>query len=295
MIEIFQIAINFFIVAVAFFSIAIFRYYKKRPKGVKKIDILQEVKKMTDITEEEINGRKVYTIKNNKEVCDDATIIYLHGGAYVGGITNRHWNFINKLVSDTKLKIIVPDYPLAPKHTYVDVFNMLEKVYDTYKKEKNLIFMGDSAGGALSLALAQKLMKERNEQPTKLILISPWLDISLKNEKIADKEKEDKVLKKSVLKLAAEMYSNKTDYDNYLLSPINGEVENLKKVTVFTGTSDILNPDVHKLKEKFETSKNMNLKVIEKEKATHNWIIDDMNAKEDYLTLVKEIINFSQN
>lgn len=291
--DIFQLVINFAIVAVMFFIIATFRYYKKRPKGVKNIDSTREVKKIANIKEDEINSKKVYIIENKNETNPKATIIYLHGGAYVGGITNRHWNFINKLVSDTKLKIIFPDYPLAPKHTYQEVFNMLEEVYDKYKNEDNLIFMGDSAGGALSLALAQKLALENKKQPAKLILISPWLDISLKNEKIAEKEKEDKVLKRSVLKLAAEMYSNKTDYENYLLSPINGEIDKIKNVTIFTGTSDMLNPDVHILKEKFDKQKNNQLKVIEKEKATHNWIIEDMNAKEDYLALVKEILDFS--
>lgn len=290
--NIFQLVINFAVVAVMFFATAIFRYYKKRPKGVKKFDINREIRKIANVKEEEIDERKIYIIDSKNEINPKATIIYLHGGAYVGGITNRHWNFIYKLVNDTKMKIIFPDYPLAPKNTYKDVFDMLEKVYDKCKDIDNLIFMGDSAGGALSLAFAEKLALEDKKQPTKLILISPWLDISLKNEKISEKEKEDTVLKKSVLKLAAEMYSDKTDLENYLLSPINGDIDKIKNVTIFTGTSDMLNPDVHILKEKFDNQKNGRLKVIEKEKATHNWIIEDMNAKEDYMTLVKEILEF---
>lgn len=289
--NILSLIISFMVVAITFFGIAIFRYYKKRPKGVKILDSTREVEKIANVKEEEMNERKVYIIENKEKINETATIIYLHGGAYVGGITNRHWNFIYKLVEDTKMKIILPDYPLAPKYTYKDVFDMLENLYDKYNEGKNFIFIGDSAGGALSLALAQKLALEDKKQPEKLILISPWLDISLKNEKIIEKEKEDKVLKKSVLKLAAEMYADETEFDNYLLSPINGKFDKLKNITVFTGTADMLNPDVHILQEKFEQQKNNQLKIIEKENAIHNWIIEDMNEKEDYSLLIKEILN----
>lgn len=44
--------------------------------------------------------------------------------------------------------------------------------------------MGDSAGGGLSLAMCQYAGEKNIEQPHKLILISPWLDISLENEKL---------------------------------------------------------------------------------------------------------------
>ena len=47
----------------------------------------------------------------------------------VGEIENEHWNFVEKLIKDTNNTIILPDYPLAPKYTYKDVFNMIEPLY----------------------------------------------------------------------------------------------------------------------------------------------------------------------
>ena len=256
-------------------------------------NIIEEFKHIANIKETAINDRKIYEIENKAEVNKDATIIYLHGGAYIGGITRRHLNVLYKFLNDAKMKIVLPDYPLAPKHTFKDVFKFLEKLYDEYKDEKNIIFMGDSAGGALALALAQKLGEENKKQPQKMILISPWLDITLKNEKIPEIEKTEKVLNRTVLKFAADKYCGELEQENYLVSPINGPLDKINNIIIFTGTKDILNPDAHIFKEKIEQAGNINLKFYEKENAGHNWIFEDLeNSKEDYERVVEEIINF---
>ena len=56
---------------------------------------------------------------------------------------------------------------------------------------------------------------------------------------------------------------------NYLVSPIYGKLENLKNIVVYTGTNDILNPDVHILEQKLE-----DIKINEYEGAIHNWILE---------------------
>ena len=33
-------------------------------------------------------------------------------------VTKEHWDFIKKIVEDTKATVIVPDYPLSTKYTY---------------------------------------------------------------------------------------------------------------------------------------------------------------------------------
>lgn len=280
-------------VSLVFLMIAIFRYYYKKPKGAPDINIIEEFKNMANIKEHIIDDRKIYEIENKTEVNKEATIIYLHGGAYIGGITRRHLNVLYKFLNDAKMKIVLPDYPLAPKHTFVDTFDFLEKLCEEYKNEKSLIFMGDSAGGALALALSQKLGIENKRQPEKMILISPWLDISLKNEKIPEIEKKDKILNRTVLKFAADKYCGELGQDNYLVSPINGPIDKINNIVIFTGTADILNPDAHLFKQKIEQMGNIKFKFFEKEDAVHNWIFEDLeNSKEDYEKLVKEIVNF---
>ena len=81
----------------------------------------------------------------------------------------------------------MPDYPLAPQYNYEDAFNMVlplyEKILEKVKQE-NLILMGDSAGGGIALALSEKLGEEDFSQPQELILLSPWIDVTMENKEI---------------------------------------------------------------------------------------------------------------
>ena len=290
-----NLALFLILIATILFAVAVFRYYNKFPKGSQILDIVGELKKVANVEENIIDGRKIYKIENKESLNSDATIMYLHGGGYVGGITRRQLNIIYKLLNDTKMRIILPDYPLAPKATYLQVFDWIEKLYEEYQNEKNMIFLGDSAGAGLALAFSQKLGEENRKQPKKLILLSPWLDLTLENELICEKEKEDKVLNRQVLKLAAEMYSGDADRSNYLMSPVKGPMDKIDNLCVFTGTSDMLNPDAHALKDRFKDKSDVYFKFYEKEKASHNWIFDDLEtSREDYQRVVEEIMNFEK-
>lgn len=138
---------------------------------------------------------------------------------------------------------------------------------------EKFIVMGDSAGGGLALALEEKLSQEEIEMPEKTILISPWLDTRLINPKISEVQKRDKQLNKFKLQIAALGYAGKDGKDNYLVNPIDGDLSKLKNITIFTGTNDILNPDVYVLKEKAEKS-NIEINIKEYENAGHIWFIE---------------------
>lgn len=240
--------------------------------------------------------RKVYVMKNRKTAKSNLVILYIHGGSYVAGIMKEHWLFLNNICKDiSNCTIIIPDYPLPPKYNYKDVFCMMEELYseiiDNVDSE-NLIVMGDSAGGGLSLALMQKVGIDNKIQPKKLILISPWLDIKMQNSKIDEVQKVDKILNKNALKLAGNLYLGKGNIDSYLTSPIDGPLNKLKAITIYTGTYDILNPDVHELVKRCKEEK-IDIKVKETEKAVHIWILSKnyklYHSKEDYNELIWEL------
>lgn len=263
------------------------------------IDIESKVPKKLEInynikTEEYMN-RKLFIITPKKENKNNLKILYIHGGAYVAETSDKHWEFIGKIVNDTGATVILPDYPLTPKYNYEDVFNMIEPLYKDIIEKVNpqdLIVMGDSAGGGISLALEEKLVKEKEALPKKLILISPWIDVTLTNKDIDNIEKYDKELNRETLKLAGIAYAGNSDLTNYLISPIYGNLKGLKNVIIYTGTYDILNPDIHKLIEKAkEVDTNITLK--EYEKAGHIWFINnnsDVNLmKEAYNDLINTL------
>ncbi len=236
-----------------------------------------------NIEVKQYKGRKVFIATHKDEAQSDLKILYFHGGSYVAEATNEHWDFIEKLVLDTGATVILPDYPLTPKHNYEDVFEMVDPLYREIVEKvdsKNLIVMGDSAGGGLGLALIEKVAKENVVIPEKTILISPWLDVRLTNPEIEEVQKMDKKLNKETLKLAGIAYAGEDGINSYLVNPIDGDLSKLKNVTIFTGTNDILNPDVYVLQEKAKKV-NVNIEVKEYENAEHIWLINNSNTSSE--------------
>ena len=236
-----------------------------------------EIEDVCNVKIEEFDRRKVFVVTPKEGKVSDIKILYFHGGSYMAEMSDDHWNFIKKLVLDTKSTIIIPDYPLTPKYNYKDVYNMVEPLYKEIVEKidvNNLIVMGDSAGGGLALGLLEKVSQEDIVIPNKTILISPWLDVRLTNSKIDEVQKEDKELKKEALKVAGIAYAGDDGINSYLVNPIDGDLSKLGDITIMTGTKDILNPDVHVLEERGK-EQGININVKEYEGAGHIWIINE--------------------
>ena len=253
----------------------------------------EEIKIDCNIEIEEFIGRKVFIITPKNKQKTNKVILYLHGGSYVAETSNNHWEFLEKIVNDTVVTVILPDYPLTPKYTYKDVFTMITPLYKEIIEEvdvNNLILMGDSAGGGMALALLERIGEENIVLPSKTVLISPWVDVRLENPKIDEVQKRDTDLNKDSLKLAGVAYAGEDGMNNYLVNPIDGDLSKLKNVTILTGTNDILNPDIDILQEKAKKV-NVDIEVKEYEGAGHIWIINNNSSEELAQKGYNDIIN----
>lgn len=242
----------------------------------------KEVEENCQLETEQFMGRNIFIVKPKKQEKSDIKILYFHGGSYMAEASKQHWEFIEKIVNDTRATVILPDYPLAPKYTYKDVFKMIVPFYKEVIEKvdaNHLILIGDSAGGGLGLALEEKIGEENLPMPAKTILISPWLDVRLTNPEINEVQKVDKELNKETLKLAGIAYAGDDGMNSYLVNPIEGDLSKLQNVTILTGTYDILNPDVQILKEKAEKI-GVKINVKEYEKAGHIWMIEKNDNQE---------------
>lgn len=203
-----------------------------------------------------INQRNIFTVIP-KKLQSDKIIFYLHGGAYIAGITRPHWHFINKISTTVAIKVAVVDYPIAPENSYIDTFDMVVPAYEAMLKEflpSQIIFMGDSAGGGLALALAQVLKQKHLPQPLKMILLSPWLDVTMSNPDIGLLEKKDTLLSKNVLITAGKKYAKGADRKTPVISPIYGDFDGLANIYLFIGTHDLLLADARKLRDRLKNT-----------------------------------------
>lgn len=196
------------------------------------------------IDEMDVDGSQVYLL--NKRDLNDRAVIYLHGGSLLSQPTSEHWHFLDTVARRTRAEVVVPIYPLAPTHHWDETQDLLDKLYDMTTKKygaDNVVLMGDEAGGGIAASFCERLLKEGKPQPHQLILISPWVDITLNNPLVADYQSHDPLLSAYGMRKVGSLWANGLDPNDWRLSPVNGEVRGLRNVTVFAGTREILYPD----------------------------------------------------
>ena len=83
------------------------------------------------------------------------TVLYLHGGGYVAPIDPFHVRYVCRLATALGARIVVPDYPLAPEHTWRDSHAAIADLAARWAGDSEaLVLAGDSAGGGYALAVA---------------------------------------------------------------------------------------------------------------------------------------------
>ncbi|MCW2491947.1 MAG: lipase LipU [Frankiales bacterium] len=108
-------------------------------------------------------------------------VLYLHGGAFLTCGVHSHGRVVNALSRYADSPVLVVNYRLIPKHS---VGMAVDDCHDAYQWLRSrgydpdqIVLAGDSAGGYLALALAQRLQRERDE-PAALVAMSPLLELA---------------------------------------------------------------------------------------------------------------------
>ncbi|MBR4461651.1 MAG: alpha/beta hydrolase [Erysipelotrichaceae bacterium] len=215
--------------------------------GKQRYDLPIFLKIRNDIDEIESAGMELFYM--NVESESDKLIIYLHGGAYVEEMLAIHWLMLDQITSKVDATFIIPDYPLAPFHDFKECYEQMTVFYKKclkYYPDKQIILMGDSAGAGLCIGLSMYFAQKGLKTPDRLILLSPWVELSLEDPELKKYEKTDPTLTISELQVDAQYWANGTDLKDYRLSPLYGDVSCLKNVYLFTGSNELFYPDILK-------------------------------------------------
>lgn len=228
---------------------------------------------------------EVYVLNSNSNT--GKSILYLPGGAYINEPTNFHWRYIVKLAKKTGHKIYVPIYPKLPNFTHEDCYKQLDLLYlDVLRKDPNeLIFMGDSAGGGLALAFAQKLFLASRKGPSRLILFSPWLDLSADDPAYIELETIDPMIGSLGAKMLGELWAAQVELSNPLVSPMYGPIKQLGKISIFVGTAEMLLIDAQRFHARAQ-SEGVEIEYYEYESMNHAFALFPIPEAEDVLNKV---------
>lgn len=146
----------------------------------------------------------VYTKNSNLS----KRLLYIHGGAFMGGNLESHKHIASYLAEKTNSCVLIVDYQKAPENPFPTAINNCFDVYqyllnnsplnNTYSE--NVFIVGDSAGGNLTMSVSLKIRNSGLPLPKALLPVSPLLDFSGTNESTKTMNGIDPVLESSLLR-----------------------------------------------------------------------------------------------
>ena len=188
--------------------------------------------------------KDIPTVRFSTEGVCKSVVIYLHGGAHLTQPTIYQMRFCAELSQAISARILMPLYPLLPRHHCTDALAQLLPFCRSVLSNEQVpvSMMGDSSGGGLCAAVCEEL--EESLQPERMALLSPWVDATMESFAIEELEPVDPVLSKPGLAMIGREWAGSLTPADPRVSPINGDLSKLKKVTLFTGEQEILRPDI---------------------------------------------------
>jgi acetyl esterase/lipase len=108
-------------------------------------------------------------------------VLYMHGGAFLTCGANTHDRLVTMLSEYADAPVLVINYRMIPNHS---INEAIDDCYDGYRwlrgqayRPDQIVLAGDSVGGYLSLALAERLLGE-GEELAAIVAMSPLMQVA---------------------------------------------------------------------------------------------------------------------
>lgn len=169
------------------------------------------------------------------------TLLYCHGGGYTfNGPVSEH--FGKMLAHHTGARVFMPRYRLTPENPHPAQHEDALAAWDFLRQTtaaKDLVIIGDSAGGHMVLSLLAALHARSAEQPALCIGLCPWTDLAERGASLKENDHYDLVQGWMAMRFG-EWLDPDGQYGREALSPIYWDYSELAPVYLQAGGREIL-------------------------------------------------------
>lgn len=188
--------------------------------------------------------------------------LLLHGGGYNAGSPVTHRRLAAMIGIETGMRVLVPDYALAPEHPYPAGLVHALGAYAWLTGEgsraageagilpADVVVGGDSAGGGLTLSLLLSLRDGGLPLPRAAVLLSPWTDLTVSSPSYALNRDRDPSITQNGLREAGVMYAGGSDPADPMLSPLFADLGGLPPLLIHVGGDEAMLDDSRLLAER---------------------------------------------
>ncbi|MDE1008604.1 MAG: alpha/beta hydrolase [Paraburkholderia fungorum] len=174
-------------------------------------------------------------------------VMYLHGGGYVLGSPGTHASLVSRLAQSAGCEFFAVDYRLAPEHPAPAALDDAVEAWAALTRSHPAVALaGDSAGGGLALATAVAVRDRGLPAPRALMLLSPWVDLTLSGLSMTARAARDPMLCRDWLAYAARQYAG-AELADARVSPLFAELGGLPPTRIDVGSDEVLLSDAARL------------------------------------------------
>jgi monoterpene epsilon-lactone hydrolase len=176
----------------------------------------------------------------------DGTLVFFHGGSYIfGSSRTTHADTIARLALECGIRIVAPEYRLAPEHPFPAQLEDALAVFDAVVADGTgpVLVGGDSAGGNLAVALSIALRDRGGSRPRGAVLLSPWCDLTMPGGSFVTNDAFDYGTRESLLR-QARAFAGSVPLDDPRISPAFANLEGLEPTFVTAGELEIPRDDI---------------------------------------------------
>ena len=181
------------------------------------------------------------------ERAETGTLLYLHGGAWCLHLPRIYARFASILSDLTGMRVLLPEYRLAPEHPFPagvdDCFAVYRWMLDQGYRQRPFALAGDSAGGSLSLVTLMRARDALLPMPDCAALLSPSTDLTASGPSMRYNAEADPMFAPAAIDLLPDQYCPGQDRRNPLLSPLLGNWHALPPLLFHAGSTEMLLDD----------------------------------------------------
>ena len=205
----------------------------------------------------ELDGMNAAWVRPDRPHDQHRVILYCHGGGYTSGNLGYSRPLASKLSHITGWPTLCFEYRLAPEHPYPAAVEDAERAWDYLMQlgygARDVAVAGDSAGGNMALVLCHRLRAAGRRLPARLVLMSPWTDMTASGKSYRTCKTLDPMLTMEYIAAVREAYTGPdADWSHPCYSPLFADLRGLPPVLVQVGTNEILKSDSEQLVENLQ-------------------------------------------
>lgn len=182
---------------------------------------------------------------------DERVLVYLHGGGFTLGSVHSHRDLIARLADGCGMRALGINYRRPPEHPFPAA---LEDVVTAWRwllgqgiQAQNTAFVGDSAGGGLTMSALVAIRDAGLALPGAAALFSPWTDLTQSGESMTTRAADDPIATVEILNQMAATYLHSADATDWRASPLQADLQGLPPLLVQVGENEILYDDSARL------------------------------------------------